>query len=298
MRPEETFHFDQIRKFASIIRGKVGVKATRDGMYGGVATWDRNDQSFEILKTGVTSEGHLKHVEVECLEAVDDLIKKKQLVNDGLIYLYLNKAPCADYNGNRKNCLEKVIKWAKNNPNRKLILGFRKPYAIGSFTERGSWHRPDKDIWPLYRMNLMCREVPSNLLIFSFVKTGKQSPELLQFKNTSDELNKTFSIKSRVAKVRKTTKEEDKLKIKLLKNQKEKIEEFDKEKHLIKSFILANRKQTKELDRAKKLVYQSSGSNTVTTSVESSSSNSGRSYKLKSRKQTGKSNIMAPIEVS
>ena len=144
----------------------------------------------------------------------------------------------------------------------------------------------------------MCREVPSNLLIFSFVKTGKQSPELLQFKNTSDELNKTFSIKSRISKVRKTTKEEDKLKIKLLKNQKEKIEEFDKEKHLIKSFILANRKQTKELDRAKKLVYQSSGLNTVTTSVESSSSNSGRSYKLKSRKQTGKSNIMLPIEVS
>ena len=147
MRPEETFHFDQIRKFASIIREKVGVKATRDGMYGGVATWDRDDQSFEILKTGVTSEGHLKHVEVECLEAVDDLIKKKQLVNDGLIYLYLNKAPCADYNGNRKNCLEKVIKWAKNNPNRKLILGFKKPYAIGSFTERGSWHRPDKVVY-------------------------------------------------------------------------------------------------------------------------------------------------------
>ena len=83
-------------------------------------------------------------MEVECLDKVDELIKKNQLPYDNLIYLYLNKAPCADYNGNRKNCLEKVIKWARSNPSRKLVLGFKKPYAIGSFTERGSWHRPDK----------------------------------------------------------------------------------------------------------------------------------------------------------
>ena len=95
---------------------------------------------------GATSEGNLKHIEVECLDAVDDLIKKRTLAYENLIYLYLNKAPCADYNGNRKNCLDKVIKWAKNNPSRKLVLGFRRPYAIGSFTERGSWRRPDKAI--------------------------------------------------------------------------------------------------------------------------------------------------------
>ena len=99
-----------------------------------------------LSSEGVTSEGNLKHIEVECLGAVDDLIKKKSLAYDNLIYLYLNKAPCADYNGNRKNCLDKVIKWARSNPTRKLVLGFRRPYAIGSFTERGSWHRPDKVI--------------------------------------------------------------------------------------------------------------------------------------------------------
>ena len=49
MRPEETFHFDQIRKFASIIRERVGVKATRDGMYGGVVTWDGDDKSFDSM---------------------------------------------------------------------------------------------------------------------------------------------------------------------------------------------------------------------------------------------------------
>ena len=78
------------------------------------------------------------------MDKIDELIKKNQLPFNNLIYLYLNKAPCADYNGNRKNCLERVIKWARNNPSRKLVLGFKKPYAIGSFTERGSWHRPDK----------------------------------------------------------------------------------------------------------------------------------------------------------
>merc|ERR1712130_940532 len=156
-------------------------------MFGGIATWDREKNCFQIHKSGfnifstlyiscrqhckcnvylhlpgVTSEGNLKHVEVECLESIDDLIKKNMVPFDNLFYLYLNKAPCADYNGNRKNCLDKVIKWATANPSRKLILGFRKPYAIGSFTERGSWHRPDKEIWPLYKMNLMCRKLPQN----------------------------------------------------------------------------------------------------------------------------------------
>ena len=81
---------------------------------------------------------------MQCLEALDELVAKQAVTYDNLIYLYLNKAPCADYNGNRKNCLDKVIKWAKTNPSRKLVLAFKKPYAIGSFTERGSWHRPDK----------------------------------------------------------------------------------------------------------------------------------------------------------
>ena len=81
---------------------------------------------------------------MDCLDTVDELMRKKVLTYDNLLYLYLNKAPCADYNGNRKNCLDKVIKWARNNPTKKLIMGFKKPYAIGSFKERGSWHRPDK----------------------------------------------------------------------------------------------------------------------------------------------------------
>ena len=133
----------------------------QDAMYGGVATWDREKNLFHIHKSGqifrytritiwkqlspgISSEGNLKHIEIQCLEALDELIAKQAVTYDSLIYLYLNKAPCADYNGNRKNCLDKVIKWAKSNPARKLVLAFKKPYAIGSFTERGSWHRPDK----------------------------------------------------------------------------------------------------------------------------------------------------------
>merc|ERR1711874_434757 len=144
MRPEETLHMEQIKKLGQVIKKNIGVHSTKDGMFGGIATWDRENKSFIIHKSGASSEGNLKHIEVECLDALDDLIKKRVLVHDNLIYLYLNKAPCADYNGNRKNCLDKVIKWAKSNPSRKLIIGFRRPYAIGSFTERGSWHRPDK----------------------------------------------------------------------------------------------------------------------------------------------------------
>jgi len=89
--------------------------------------------------------------------------------------------------------------------------------------------------------------------------------------------------------VRKPTKEEDKLKTKLLKHQKEDIIEFDKEKHLIKSFILANKKQSKDIERDKKLIYSKSSGN-------SSVSSSNRSYKLKSQHSNG--NSMVPIEVS
>ena len=77
--------------------------------------------------------------------------------------------------------------------------------------------------------------------------------------------------------------------MKLLKNQKEDIVEFDKEKHLIKSFILANRKQSKDIERDKKLIYSKSSGN-------SSVNSSNRSYKLKSQHSSGKS--MVPIEVS
>jgi len=288
MRPEDTLHLQQLRKLANILKENIGATTTKDAMFGGIATWDRENNSFQIHKSGITSEGNLRHIEVECLASIEELMKKKTLQYDNLFYMYLNKAPCADYNGNRKNCLDKVVKWAKNNPTKKLVIGFRKPYAIGSFTERGSWHRPDKDIWPLYKMNLMCRELPQNLMVVSFIKSGG-GPEIFQTKSHPEMSNNSTQIFKSAWSVRKTTKEEDKLKMKLLKNQKENIVEFDKEKHLIKSFILANRKQSKDIDRDKKIIYGKSPGNSSVTS-------SNRSYKLKSQLSTGKS-MVAPVEV-
>ena len=114
---------------------------------------------------------------MECLDAVDDLIKKRTLAYENLIYLYLNKAPCADYNGNRKNCLDKVIKWAKNNPTKKLVLGFRRPYAIGSFTERGSWRRPDKAIINCFFLALHLRKC----MIPGYLASLQNEPHVQRF---------------------------------------------------------------------------------------------------------------------
>jgi len=175
MRPEETYHIEQLKKLGHILKENIGIKTTRDGMYGGVATWQRDQNRFEIHKCGTSSEGNLKHIEIQCLDKIDELVAREVLNYENLIYMYLNKAPCADYNGNRKNCLDKVLKWAKNNPTKKLILGFRKPYAIGAFTERGSLHKPDKEVWPLYRMNLMCRDIPTNLTIVSLYRGDRQT---------------------------------------------------------------------------------------------------------------------------
>ena len=139
-------------------------------------------------------------------------------------------------------------------------------------------------------MNLMCRELPHNLVILSFVKSGNGPyPEIFQSKSQNDVSQKPTHIYKTSWAVRKPTKAEDKLKTKLLKHQKEDIIEFDKEKHLIKSFILANRKQSKDIERDKKLIYSKSSGN-------SSVSSSNRSYKLKSQHSNG--NSMVPIEVS
>ena len=134
MRPEDTLHLQQLRKLANILKENIGATTTKvglyflfymlndylnvfslkDAMFGGIATWDRENNSFQIHKSGITSEGNLRHIEVECLASIEELMKKKTLQYDNLFYMYLNKAPCADYNGNRKNCLDKMVKWAKN----------------------------------------------------------------------------------------------------------------------------------------------------------------------------------------
>ena len=134
-------------------------------------------------------------------------------------------------------------------------------------------------------MNLMCRDLPHNLVIFSFVKNGQgQCPEIFQNKNESFTEQKSAWI------TRKVSKGEQKIKVKLLKNQKENILEFDKEKHLIKSFMLANRKQGKEIERDRKIIFGNSS--------RESSNNSKRSYKIQSQLSNGKSKSMVPIEVS
>ena len=194
MRPEETYNIEQLKKLGHILKENIGMKTTRDGMYGGVATWDRDQNKFEIHKSGITSEGNLKHIEVQCLEKVDELSAKEVLNYENLIYMYLNKAPCADHNGNRKNCLDKMIKWANKNPTKKLILGFRKPYAIGAYTERGSLHKPDKEVWPHYRMNLMCREIPANLFIVSLFRGDRQTGFNTEiFQKNQQEMNSTVT---------------------------------------------------------------------------------------------------------
>ena len=64
-------------------------------------------------------------------------------------------------------------------------------------------------------MNLMCRELPQNLMIVSFIKSGG-GPEIFQTKSHPEMSNNSTQIFKSAWSVRKTTKEEDKLKMKLL----------------------------------------------------------------------------------
>merc|ERR1712013_650624 len=296
MRPEETYHIEQLKKLGHILKENIGIKTTRDGMYGGVATWQRDQNRFEIHKCGTSSEGNL-------------------------IHMYLNKAPCGDYNGNRKNCLDKVLKWAKNNPTKKLILGFRKPYAIGAFTERGSLHKPDKEVWPLYRMNLMCRDIPTNLTIVSLYRGDRQTgfgtelfnakqqdmastitslernlktnpmntDKIAHMKKQEEDLKNMLKKIEREIKItrqsndkiqqklenEKLRKVENKTKEKFLKNKTSDIKEFDKEKRLIDTFIMAQKKQ-----RAESISSHSSFRGAINTDKQLKSWNRGQTIQM------------------
>lgn len=123
-------------------------------------------------------------------------------------------------------------------------------------------------------MNLMCRKLPQNLKIFSLVKNdrgvdffpSRSQQELLLDKSKAS--TKTF-LRSK-----KASREEDKLKVKMLKNKTEDIKEFDKEKHLIKSFIMKSRKQEREIERDKKLIFGN---------LSRESSNNSRRFTMKKK---------------
>ena len=131
---------------------------------------------------------------------------------------------------------------------------------------------------------LICRKFISE----NFVINSKKGPypEIFHNKNQVE----SNQAKKLPWKIRKSSHQEANLKDKLLRNEKEKIKEFDKEKHLIKSFILANRKQEREIDRDKSIIFDKSSMN--------SSMKSKRSYKMRSLPDSGNSMSMVPIEVS
>ena len=161
MPVKKTNYFDQLKQLGYQVSQVKGIKNTKNEKYGGIATYDEEQDIFNILKSGTSS-----HIELQCLEKVDDLVGRGMLNYDDQLYLFLNTAPCTA-NNNNTNCLDRIIKWAKINPNKKLVLGFQKPSANGSHAESMS----DKEKWFMYRMDLMCRTFPTNLTIVSLYNT-------------------------------------------------------------------------------------------------------------------------------
>merc|ERR1712020_109814 len=156
MPAKKTNYFDELKQLGNRIRKTKGLKNEN---YGGIATYDAGQNMFDILECGASS-----HIEVQCLDKVDELVGRGMLNYNDILYLYLHTAPCITTN---KNCLDRVIKWAKINPNKKLVLGFQKPSSCGSYAVNMS----DKERWFIYRMDLMCRTLPSNLTIVSLYNT-------------------------------------------------------------------------------------------------------------------------------
>lgn len=131
----------------------------------------------------------------------------------------------------------------------------------------------------------MCRKLPANLTIFSLIKNAK-GVEMFPTKNQQEILTNNSDSKP-FLRSKKALKEENSLKVKLLRNKTEDIKEFDQEKHLIKSFIMKSRKQEREIQRDRKLIFGK-------TSRESSN-NSKRSF---TAGENVSFNQIVPIEVN
>ena len=86
---------------------------------------------------------------------------------------------------------------------------------------------------------------------------------------------------------KRASKEEKSLKVKLLKNKTEDIKEFDQEKHLIKTFIMKSKKQERDIQRDKKLIFGKTSRESSNNSKRSFTSGGNVSF-----------NQIVPIEVN
>jgi len=67
------------------------------------------------------------------------------------------------------------------------VVAFRKPYAVGSMTERGSNKKPEQEVWPEYKKCLQTKDLPKNLTIVSmFKERGVACPQFFSSKGESE----------------------------------------------------------------------------------------------------------------
>jgi len=68
------------------------------------------------------------------------------------------------------------------------VVAFRKPYAVGSMTERGSNKKPEHEVWPEYKKCLQAKDLPKNLTLVSmFKERGVACPQFFSSKGESGE---------------------------------------------------------------------------------------------------------------
>ena len=254
---------EQLTQLSLLLSKTVGQASPRSGMWGGVATWDRGRGRLVLLHSGQASEGAGSHMEGQCLDRLDKKIERGEVVADERVLMFLNKAPCVDYTGNRRNCLERVVRWARAHPSLALVVAFRRPCAVGALTERGSGARPDKEVWPLYKEQLLGRDLPANLTLVSFYrekggprvqifKGQEVNPVIMRREQSKDSARKEKIMKKLELEFQREL--ESKNKSSLLKNKDDDIDEFDSETSLIQSFIAEQKSKKREKITKKKRV--------------------------------------------
>ena len=157
MCAEEAHYLKKLELLQKTIESKV-VRCRQN--YLGIASWNRETKTYKILKVHQTSKHNLNHIEVDCLDTLEDHKK-----NMDIFYIFAKKSPC-------ERCSDTLIQWVQNNKRNMVIFGF-------GFLNRD---------FNIYKIKSF---YPNNLIIFDMSKK-----KMLQKEERRQNLNETYTKES------------------------------------------------------------------------------------------------------
>ena len=112
MNAEEYHYLKKLKNLQKCVQGRLEFGKLNNRNYLGLASWDKKNKTFKLHQILKSSKYHVKHIEAESLDKLEELKKEKDL-----IYMMARFSPCLQ-------CAEMIIQWAEKNRINMMIFGF------------------------------------------------------------------------------------------------------------------------------------------------------------------------------